>query len=776
MNNPSPAQPPGQTPSNPSPAQQPGQTPNGVPRKVIVRRRHDNPAPALQTNGNPPAKAAVPGRQPPPALPAPQASKASIATTSALQPVVAKDPHGFSEAPLSAERTVYWPLYTTKRELMEGLRYHAARFTSNLTLDPTDESQFTRPVRLHRRDPRPPQAAAVVGGDGSGAAADSKNDLQEEIDLQEREAQRIADLAQIAPKSARAAAKRMASKKKTRQVFRNDRNPEMAQASKLRYEEALPWHLEDFDNKNNWVGAYEAALSKMHVVLTIGANCFRMYPVEKWYRFTAKNRFKALTLEEAETRMSKKVTEPRWFMQAQKLQAEREEVNKNQTFGRRLFLGKFEEEIGGPEATRARKAELADADELDFEEDRFADDEENQLFEGDAEDAKEAEYRIKRDQLKANVFNLKEEKEYDQESEEEKKEDDLARRLGKGVRKALKKREKNYLYETDSDHNPYSDESSSDDTEEELRKEEERKKGEEKERGNVKETDKEKLVPAAPLKGSTTPSGRHKPSDAPKKAASSLKRPGSPIPSDASGAESARKKAKKKHSKSSQATATSTPLPAPASRAASPAPPSSATDKDGPPAAKPRAVVGAKGGKAAKTAARAATPSTIVDKKKRVRTKPGSGSDGDATGGEMSDPGPLKANKRARPSPLVASARASRAGSPNPASVPVQARQGSAAAQTSRAGSPAVRPEAVRAPSDPEIIGSIPVEGTTISALLAKFKNRVGNKDAFISQIKRLSFFDRTARKLHPKVPGAAAPSAAAPAAAATPAAAAPPA
>lgn len=78
---------------------------------------------------------------------------------------------------------------------------------------------------------------------------------------------------------------------------------------------------------------------------------------------------------------------------------------------------------------------------------------------------------------------------------------------------------------------------SSEDSEAERAKEEERKAEEEK---NQKES-------AASSKGTNTPSGRPKHTDALKKSAASRKRPGSPNASDASGTDTSRKKVKNTH-------------------------------------------------------------------------------------------------------------------------------------------------------------------------------------------------------------------------------------
>lgn len=264
-----------------------------------------------------------------------------------------------------------------------------------------------------------------------------------------REKERADNLAQIAPAVGSGPKRSNVPKQKTQQVFKSDMTPQEVAKTRLKYEEALPWHLEDFDNKNIWVGNYEAALSETHAAFVLEeSGRMRMIPVEKWYKFNARSHFKPLTIEEAEKFMAKRVKDPRWFMEKQQEQAQQKEL---ESFAkhRRVFAGK---------AGAAAGAENLEADEMDFEEDRFADDEEHDDLFNDDEDTKVAEKRIKQDQLKANVFDLKEEKEYEDEEMKEKKEKEARRVLGKGVRKALQKREKNFDYSSGSDVNPYSDE------------------------------------------------------------------------------------------------------------------------------------------------------------------------------------------------------------------------------------------------------------------------------------------------------------------------------
>ncbi len=467
----------GPTPNGPTPN---GPTPNGRPAPSMRRRRNADPlvrpkkdrkplpSVAAAANNKPGPQGAAKTKQPSdlPLAKLPNSAAEAAASAKNEAPSAAKDPHGFSEPPRSAERTMYFPLMTTKRSLIEGLRYHVAKLASKKHVDPTDEKTFTRPVRLYRRDPRAPPAGGggIKDEDATGAdtkdavVLDEKDREQQDIAHQEKEAQRQADLAQIAPAAYQAAkSKRGVNKRKTQQVYRTDQTPEQQKASKLRYEEALPWHLEDFDNKNIWVGTYEAALSEVHIALIGDTSRFRLVPVEKWYKFTAKNHFKPLTIEEAELRMNQKVKEPRWFMKAKEEQRQKNEEKQNRRQGHKLFVGKLEESMGEGVGGASHRSEFADSNDLDYEEDRFADDEENQVIEGDEEEAKEAEKRIKRDQLQANVFDLKDEQEYDREEDEEKKEKELAKKLGKGVLRALRDHEKNLVYDDDTDSNPYTD-------------------------------------------------------------------------------------------------------------------------------------------------------------------------------------------------------------------------------------------------------------------------------------------------------------------------------
>ncbi|KAL2863101.1 transcription factor IIF subunit TFG1 [Aspergillus lucknowensis] len=633
--------------------------------------------------------------------------------------------NGFS-GPLLSNTYVDYPLVINKRAIKDGLKHHIARFASKKVVDPRDESQFTRPVRLQRRDPRTrlhdTNADKEQGRQRLSSEISNQIDDNEREDMEARkiarEKERAENLAQIAPSLGSVPKRTNVPRQKTQQVSKADMTPEEIARTRIKYEEALPWHLEDFDNKNIWVGNYEAALSETHAVFILGSTGkMTMIPVEKWYRFSAKNQFKALTIEEAEKFMAKKIKDPRWFMEKQQELAQRKELEQYAK-QRKVYAGK--------QGTPA--AEGLEADEMDFEEDRFADDEEHDDLFNEDEDAKAAEKRIKQDQLKANVFDLKDEKDYEQEELREKKEKEARRILGKKVRKALQKREKNFDYSSGSDANPYTDDESSDESDAERVKEEERKVEEEKGRKDS----------ATSSKGNTTPSGRSKHADVPKKAVTgaSRKRLGSPNMSDASGTDTSRKKGRDRQSPSQTSTQ-------PASR---PMPPA---------------------------------VSTVPVGKKRMRNVlpgVGSGSDVDGaagSGGEMSESGKSKKLKRNPPSVVSqgGTPQGSRAASPTPM------------VGKSFSGSRASSPESLRGmytnlslfdltflcqarvstagpsitqgfPAPAEIHAAIPASGILSTDLLKIFRPRIGesreNHRKFIAIVKDVGVYGKEDRLLRP--------------------------
>ncbi|PGG97297.1 transcription initiation factor TFIIF subunit alpha [Blastomyces parvus] len=719
------------TPPNPPPPARapPGQP--GPPMRVrrlkvdpLVRpkqRRIPRPPGQGQPGAGPVANGRVgsPRPLPPQAAPRPAApTKPTIPSADDLTV------NGFS-GPLLSETYVDYPLITTKRAWREGFKYHVAKFASKKNIDPRDESSFTRPVRLQRRDPRASNTGPAADRDDQPPRRHGELNEAEREELEAkkaaREKERAENLAQIAPSAAMAQKKANAPKPRTQQVFKSKMTPEEIAKARIKYEEALPWHLDDFDNKGTWVGNYEAAMSETYAMFVLqNDGKIRMVPLDKWYKFTTKTPFKTLTIEEAEKFMAKKVKDPRWFAEKEQDRVQKKAL---EDYARqsKLFTGRRE---------GSGVSEGFEGDDLDFEEDRFADDEEHAGIFDEDEDAKVAEKRIKEDQLKANIFDLKDEHMYDEEENQEKKEKEALKNFGKHVRKALQRREKNFDYSSGSDANPYSDESS-DDSETERLKEEQQKLEEErtkKEKG--KESDRNSGIST---KGTNTPSGRPKHTDPlSKKAASraARKRPGSPNLSEASGTDTSRKKPKSKHGDVQ-----------PGSRPMSPGP--SGQRKPGVPADQAG--------------------------KKRSRNGPagyGSGSDGErgvGSAAEMSDSTTTGA-KKLKPNPpgvlsRTGTPRGSRAGSPA-GHLPPRTGPGSGVnspAPPTRTSTPGLPSSANLAfPTASEIHSAIPPTGIASAELLKIFRPRIGdskeNHRKFIAIVRDVSIYGKEDKLLRPGV------------------------
>ncbi|KAM3068197.1 transcription factor IIF subunit tfg1 [Clarireedia jacksonii] len=597
-----------------------------------------------------------------------------------------------------------YPLFTTRRALRDGLRYHAMRFAAKREIDPTNQDEFTRPISLHRRDPRQPPPGKVFKDEDVPMEdpVDSKEREKQEILKAEKEARKAADQAQIAPtgnnaSNAAAAKKAQAFRnEKTTQVYHLDKTEAEKKQSDLRYEEALPWHLEDADNKNTWVGNYESALSEVNVIMFTENGAFKMIPVEKWYKFTSKSKFNTLSIEEAEAMMNKKHKESRWALKTQEKQAAERAIQE----GRKQLNGLFTVKTESASFKGSSRNETRDIDELDFDNDElFQDDDELPTVEPDRdEDTKDALERIKQDQRGANLFGEADEESIEKDFIKQEQEEEAKKKFGKGVKKALYKREKNYIYDSDSS-NPYASSDSEDDTSDEEKQKEIDKRKDEEAKAKAKG---ESKPSGTSSKGNNTPSGRPKHTDPLKK---SKKRPASPNQSESSGNESSRKKHKKNRLPSSQPTGTSTPLPG--SRPMSPVP--STQPLPGQPQ---RNSSGVKLN---------VDPSRIGSNSPNAQ---GATSDGEATGGEMSDGAGGKKKKKmilriggspttSRPA-SPAPGRAGSAGADSRSSTPVQA------AASSKA--PGVGPIQAH-----EIAAALPATGISIGVLLKQFRGRVGD-------------------------------------------------
>ncbi|ODA78123.1 hypothetical protein RJ55_06726 [Drechmeria coniospora] len=524
-------------------------------------------------------------------------------------------------------------------------------------VDPTDQDTFTRPVTLHRRDARqPPPGRATKDEVSDPSVVDEKEQERLAQIKAEREAQRAIDQAKIAPVAKDNNPKRPKKQKDEKTMF--NRAPKSSAAKKeadLRYEEALPWHLEDADGKNIWVGSYVAALSEANVAFMIDKSVFRMVPLEKWYKFTSKPPFRALTIDQAEAYMNRKVDVGRWVMKDEERKAGQSDMEAT----RQLFYGRGQMIKTESDTFRAAsRLEKIDHDELDVSGDEFQDDDEAPYVDrNDDEDVKESKERIRREQLGANLFGDGDEQEVDKELQEQLREVLERQKYGKSTKKALIKRDREDIYESDdSEENPWSSSSedeSSDDDDEEGKIE------------NRKDADSKDIPAEAKEKSKTgvvkTPLHKQKQGDV-VKTAKSLKRAGSPTLSESSGNESSRKKLKK--------TAT------------------------------------------AALSSRAGTPLSQANPTRLPKIwGAGSGSDGEATGGEISDGGGPRKKVNLVAGSGNRTPAASRAGSPNPS-------QGGALPPSQLGGGI----------ESWEILEKIPNEGIAIGDLIKPFQGRVGDR------------------------------------------------
>ncbi|KAI0398882.1 hypothetical protein F4802DRAFT_591697 [Xylaria palmicola] len=456
-----------------------------------------------------------------------------------------------------------FPLFVTKKALKEDIRFHVMRFAPNqrgvrqAKIDPADQEHFPRPVTLQRRDPRqPPPGHKEKEEEPVEQPPTNSEEAERQAQLKaQRDAQRALDDAQKAPVLKDAERKRQQQKNKDEkktgtQIHYQPRTEKQKKEAEIRYEEALPWHLEDADGKHIWVGQYEAPLSGLKVAMVPYPETggYRMLPLEKWYKFTPKRAaFQHLSIEEAEKLMGKKAAPTRWAIR----DSDRNKAANAREESRRIMYGPTAVKQESSTFQQASRREKMEHDDIDMSGDEFQDDDETAGFEPDRdEDTKDSKDRVRREQLGANLFGDADEKEVEKEEAELQKEEEVRKLFGKDLKKALRKRDKQFQYDSDSSgRDPFASSSSESGSDSEKEDEE-----------NKADKDKNGAGPSS--KGPGTPQGKKTAADAVKKG-KSLKRPGSPLGSDSSGNESTRNKKKKKLGPSNSVTGSrsATPLP-----------------------------------------------------------------------------------------------------------------------------------------------------------------------------------------------------------------------
>lgn len=271
------------------------------------------------------------------------------------------------------------------------------------------------------------------------------------------------DMSQVAPDGGARKSKKAVFKRKTRQINLMDDNKR-----KLRYEEYYPWVVEDYEGKNVFVGSYEAGASDTTTVLFVfDKDGFKMVPTEKVYRFTPRNKYATLTLEEAESRMEKNSLVPRWLMRRMEDNANTGGVVDSR-FRNSTSASGIIAPAGGSAASKRRLRTVtgednsgerdSDRDELDYDEE-FADDEEAPVMDGDEEENKFVERKMKKEMLKAAHFDAQEDVGSDEDIDDlfETEKSRKVNADGKKLKKVLHKTEGGVYDSDDEDEklNPY---------------------------------------------------------------------------------------------------------------------------------------------------------------------------------------------------------------------------------------------------------------------------------------------------------------------------------
>lgn len=297
------------------------------------------------------------------------------------------------------------PLKACTQAELQDTRNHIIRFQTKQDVDIL--KNFMQPVRLHRKDPQNIQfhlsREEMDKRRKNGIPAENQ---PQEVVYEDEDGNPIqrADMSQVAPDGGARRHRRNLFKRKTKQVHMMDEKKR-----KLRYEEYYPWVLEDYNGKNVFVGSYEAGSSETtHVLFVFDKDGFKMVPAEKVYKFTPRNRYATLTLEEAEAKMEKNQSAPRWLMKH--MDEDDMRFRRNGLFGAPVTpLAMSLSSSGSRFRMKTVQGESAgnerdsDHDDLDFDEE-FADDEEAPIMDGDEEENKLLEKKIKKEMLKAAHF------------------------------------------------------------------------------------------------------------------------------------------------------------------------------------------------------------------------------------------------------------------------------------------------------------------------------------------------------------------------------------
>lgn len=304
------------------------------------------------------------------------------------------------------------PLICCKKEEKDIFKYHIIRFHNTKNIDIVND--FSKPIRIHRKDTQNIQFQLSRKEIEEKKKINDPVEINNKKQIEETEGKTSFNGDEGKKKNYNnniTSTTEDSNKKNFKTFFKKNffQNININEKQKqLRYEEYFPWVIEDYDAKNVFVGSFEAGASESHHALFfLDGNKFKMIPAKNVYKFTSRNKYVTLTIEEAEAKMEKNQSVPRWLMK----HIEDNKIKTNSDDHRyqinsmndklKVFrdTGKLKTVIG--ESSHGDKD--SDHDDLDFDEE-FPDDEEAPIIDGDEEENKFTEKKIKKEMLKSGLF------------------------------------------------------------------------------------------------------------------------------------------------------------------------------------------------------------------------------------------------------------------------------------------------------------------------------------------------------------------------------------
>ncbi|KAJ1821456.1 transcription factor IIF subunit tfg1, partial [Coemansia sp. RSA 2599] len=382
---------------------------------------------------------------------------------------------GLAPAPEVRNSVEYTLVSTNPRRTHNVMRFFSSK--------PVDPATFTAPVKLRRRNKEYYRLKNKKRNEERAAALEQEQAKSKDPGMpaepEKKDERPKADINLIADIGSARSNKKNLFKRRTKQVYFADE-----EKRRLDIEEARPWVLEDDDEKEVWTGSLEGGQSSSYVMFVLADDGFKVVPVDRWYKFTPKLKYKTLTLDEAEEelrRAQKAETHDRWIMhkrmpalgeRAEKEAAEASGPASKPSSGGGssskaapsslveyevdddIFADDYDDDGSGARKKQraADKGKHGDADEfgyeLEFDDDEELDDVRFEYNEAEVNEKKEQ-------QRSANRTSYESDLEMDDDADQEPGDDAEARAL----KKLMRKREGNVDYDSEKEENPYASES-----------------------------------------------------------------------------------------------------------------------------------------------------------------------------------------------------------------------------------------------------------------------------------------------------------------------------